>query len=312
MTLKDYADKLTHLSVGRVGSHERPHKPVLLLAIASLVESGCLEGNRIEYGPELLQLFRRLFEIVRTERDDPNNMLDPFWRLRKDGLLNHQPRPGFEQVVEAQSSKPTAHQLSEMCTHSSLPDELYELLQARDDRDQLREAIISRYFASHAADLRQLIEQERGIAAYERQLEDAAACDSVPPTGQDESVRDQAFRRVVLRAYDYRCTACGLRVVLDDLVLVDAAHLIPFSIGHDDDPRNGLALCKNHHWAMDQALIAPTVRMKWRSSRCLDDRIEGQRDLIGLNAKPVIPPKSTRFQPKEDSLRWRQERLRRP
>ena len=41
--------------------------------------------------------------------------------------------------------------------------------------------------------------------------------------------RDAAFRRTILEVYDYRCAACGIRVLLNHAMsLVEAAHLIPF------------------------------------------------------------------------------------
>jgi HNH endonuclease len=39
--------------------------------------------------------------------------------------------------------------------------------------------------------------------------------------------------------------------------VVEAAHLVPFNVTRDDNPNNGLALCPNHHRAMDRFLIAP-------------------------------------------------------
>jgi len=75
-----------------------------------------------------------------------------------------------------------------------------------------------------------------------------------------QSGRNRAFRRKVLEIHDYQCAACGLRIKMpevSDLTFVDAAHLIPFSESQNDHPNNGLALCKNHHWAMDRHLIAP-------------------------------------------------------
>jgi len=44
-------------------------------------------------------------------------------------------------------------------------------------------------------------------------------------------------------------------------------------------------------------------------SRRLDERIEGQRELIGLAGKPVIPPSEEKFYPAPESLRWREEHL---
>jgi hypothetical protein len=78
-----------------------------------------------------------------------------------------------------------------------------------------------------------------------------------------------------------------------DDVLVQAAHLIPFSTSRNDNPTNGIALCPNHHWAMDRRLIAPCPDDRkpagiWRvNSERLDERIEGQRDLVALAGHSV-------------------------
>ena len=39
---------------------------------------------------------------------------------------------------------------------------------------------------------------------------------------------------------------------------VEAAHIYPKSEGGSDDVRNGLALCKFHHWAFDNGWISIT------------------------------------------------------
>lgn len=128
--------------------------------------------------------------------------------------------------------------------------------------------------------------------------------------------RDGAFRRTILEVYDYRCAACGVRVLLDQsMSLVEAAHLIPFNISRNDKPTNGIALCPNHHWAMDRHLIAPVPDGKkragiWRvNEERLDDRIEGQRDLVAIAGKSVFPPGEEKFFPALESLRWRAEHL---
>jgi putative restriction endonuclease len=133
--------------------------------------------------------------------------------------------------------------------------------------------------------------------------------DALPPG------RDAAFRRTILEIYDYRCAACGIRVLLDAEALVEAAHLIPFGISRNDKPTNGVALCPNHHWAMDRYLIAPCPDRKgragvWRvNDERLDDRIEGQRDLVALAGKCVIPPSEEKFYPAIESLKWREEKI---
>ena len=39
---------------------------------------------------------------------------------------------------------------------------------------------------------------------------------------------------------------------------VAAAHIIPWRYSHNDDPRNGMALCGLHHWTFDEGLVTIT------------------------------------------------------
>ena len=81
------------------------------------------------------------------------------------------------------------------------------------------------------------------------------------------------------------------------------------------DPFFGLTPFSNHHWAMDRHLIAPVPNGKkpagiWRvNEERLVDRIEGQRDLVAIAGKSVIPPGEEKFYPALESLRWREEHL---
>jgi len=63
--------------------------------------------------------------------------------------------------------------------------------------------------------------------------------------------RDSKFRPAVLQAYSYKCCVCSC-----DLKLVDAAHIVPVSHAKStDDVTNGLAMCRLHHGAYDNALL---------------------------------------------------------
>lgn len=77
-----------------------------------------------------------------------------------------------------------------------------------------------------------------------------------------------------------------------------------------DHPSNGLALCKNHHWAMDRFLIAPCPDGVWQtSSRLIAHRSLGEKDLVSLSGQPILPPTDEAFRPSSAALQWRQERL---
>jgi len=98
--LKEYLARFQDLNCGRVGDHERPHKPVMLLTVIDLIENGHVPQNRITLSPELLELFRRYFDVVRTPQDQPT-AINPFFFLRGDGFWHHHPHPGQERAYAA-------------------------------------------------------------------------------------------------------------------------------------------------------------------------------------------------------------------
>jgi putative restriction endonuclease len=299
-TWQQWLERLYNLRRDKRGSHERPHKPVLLLAILDLFDRGILSHNQVPFSPELIKTFERYFEVVAQEDDQPS-IENPFYHLSGDGfwqiLTKSNNRPLYE--VGNASRPPVTRLLRE--SYGRFDHDLWSgIVTAAKSRRQLREALISRYFPDHRD-----------------QLEALAGRQNVPPPAlaEDPPGRDVAFRHTILDIYDYRCAACGIRVRLrDNLSLVEAAHIIPFGVSRNDKPDNGLALCPNHHWAMDRFLIAPCPDPAhragiWRVGSALDPRIEGQKDLVALTNQPVIPPGEEKFYPALESLRWREQHL---
>ena len=68
--------------------------------------------------------------------------------------------------------------------------------------------------------------------------------------------RSLAFRKSVLTQYGNRCAICRAGLLAPTgLYVVEAAHVVPRSEWGADDVRNGIALCRNHHWAFDSGLF---------------------------------------------------------
>jgi hypothetical protein len=78
-------------------------------------------------------------------------------------------------------------------------------------------------------------------------------------TDSRRRVRDQAFAELVKEAYNQTCAVCGSsRETPAGNPEVEAAHIYPKEHGGADDVRNGLALCKLHHWAFDSGWLSLT------------------------------------------------------
>jgi putative restriction endonuclease len=307
MSLAFYEDRFARLNVRGVGKRESPQKPAMLLAVLDLFAQRTMRENRITFSPELLELFAEYFEAVRGEGDRATP-IHPFFYLREEKFWQHRARTGQEAALIALKGPPGVKGFLAIADYVFLDDELFLLLHHRDNRAALREVLITRYFSAWRTKVAAIAEKESRIAAYQRWLDEGEGTGESPKV--PEFVRETAFSRIVRRAYDYRCAACGLRVVLEGgLYIVDAAHLIPFAESHDDDPRNGIALCKNHYWAMEQNLIAPGTDRAWHVLKPLDDRLEGQRELIPLDGRTLLLPQERRYHPKEEGLRWRERGL---
>jgi len=93
------------------------------------------------------------------------------------------------------------------------------------------------------------------------------AVDSPPQLTDDEErytvsrqrARDSAFALLVKEAYESRCVFCGSqRETPKGNPEVEAAHIYPKEENGSDDVRNGIAVCKLHHWAFDTGWLSIT------------------------------------------------------
>gem|GEM_PF-5268008 len=80
-----------------------------------------------------------------------------------------------------------------------------------------------------------------------------------------ERGRHARFRiEVVIVAYRHTCALTGCRMTTlgrDKMEsIVDAAHIHEFRDSRNNDPRNGLALCKNAHWQFERGLAGLLCR----------------------------------------------------
>ena len=311
MSLSTYVDRFRRLNVNVAHGRASPHKICMLLAVLDLARGGALTENRVEFAPPLLERYALYFNAVRAEGDHPNPYF-PFFhlagRLRGGGesFWHLQPRPGREHVLSSMSTARTAKQVTDNIDHARLDAELFDLLQDPHAVDTLSAVLAETWFDRGLQDLDAVVGRTRQINRYERLLRSSGAPALIAAEAAPSYVRDPAFRRVVTEIYDFRCAATGLRFVLPDgAAMVEAAHIHPFSEAGDDDPRNGLALTPDMHWALDRHLIAPDTDFRWRVSRALDRRIPDYQVLTELEGKPLFLPREAHMYPKREAIEWR-------
>lgn len=86
-------------------------------------------------------------------------------------------------------------------------------------------------------------------------------------------VRDRAFRKLVLQAYDCRCALTGLKLINGGgRAEVEAAHIKSVEADGPDTIGNGLALSGTVHWMFDRGLVSLDDDLRILISRQVNDR----------------------------------------
>lgn len=119
-------------------------------------------------------------------------------------------------------------------------------------------------------------------------------------------MRDRAFRRVVLRAYEERCAVTGLRLINGGgRAEVEAAHIKPVGSNGPDIVNNGVPLSGTVHWMFDRGLISIADDLSILISRHVNDR--GSVETLINSTGRLIGPTLQRDRPHPAFLSWHRE-----
>lgn len=124
---------------------------------------------------------------------------------------------------------------------------------------------------------------------------------AIPP----DKVRNQGFRKAIVKLYDHRCALCGIKILTpENHTVVDAAHIIPWSVSNDDRPTNGMALCKLCHWSFDEGLMAVNSKFQVMVSQTVkkDPNLPGH--ILTLSERPIFRPSESQYWPVQENFQW--------
>jgi len=290
-----YLNKIRNLNRNRNHGTPAPHKPLLILAAIDLIEQGKVLNNQILPNTEFVEAFLKYWNLIRSDR--PRIFL-PFYYLKSDGFWHlHAKSNGTIYAFRSMT------QVAENVAFASFDDDLFALLLQPIEREAIRQTIIEIYFADDAEVFRAAICEDQRNFSLENLLSEQANLETARTF--DKPKRSRLFRGVIMRLYDYTCAACRFRLVtLDGMTAVDAAHIVPFSVSHDDGIGNGLALCKLHHWAFDNGLISIDDKFCLLVSVTFEESGNEYFALNNLQSKSIFLPKEKPFRPSISMLRW--------
>lgn len=286
-----------------------PHKPILLLAVLDGIIRGEVTRNQIELTPQLTAAFRDYWRVLVVEDTWQERIANPFrfmvqegfWELRKNDL---------PVTTQALGMNPSIRQMTTEVDEAKLASDLWELLQDRSAIYTLRTFLLQSYFDKKGADIQLALHPDP--MNYEAERLKAEAQSRFRPKhvreGRDETgyyVRHALFPKVVKSLYNHACAVCGLNVHAEiGGSLVDAAHIMPFGLFHNDDPRNGIALCKNHHWGFDAGWFTATTEYKILISPSLNSALTYLSD-----GAPLLLPAQREYAPAYEALIWHQQNV---
>lgn len=116
--------------------------------------------------------------------------------------------------------------------------------------------------------------------------------------------RGRAFQRAVSEAYRGACSLCnGGLLHPNGRAELEAGHIVSRSIRGSDDVRNGLLLCKAHHWAFDAGLVSISNDFKVIVPIQVRE-INRNETLSRLHGSQIALPEQEEFWPALEALEW--------
>jgi putative restriction endonuclease len=138
-----------------------PHKPLLLLSIIDLIESGLICSNRIELNDTLVATFKSNVTkyIGRSAIFDPN-IGQPFYHLLHEPFWHLSPAPDSEEEKIATTSqngkKKVNYSISSLRAnyrYALIDPELFYLLQDNEARSELRKTLTDKYISTQPSSI---------------------------------------------------------------------------------------------------------------------------------------------------------------
>ncbi|MHC2990182.1 restriction endonuclease [Pontibacter sp. HJ8] len=306
--LNTYLKKFTKLRQGVTKYGKAPHKPVLLLAFIELFEKGELTENRVLISPELVALFKESFALlVRTAHK--SDFFLPFYHLSGEGFWTVQTKLGSPlQVYIGNFSK-----LNEVVAFGCFSEELYTLLLHTETRNILKTALLDRYFPDTKTDF--LNTKQGGyiqnLKSFLLNESPAGYTLAVNETDEEEQfIRGGLFKKLVPQVYNNTCSISGMRLVSNHgFSMIDACHIVPFSLSKDDKINNGLALCPNLHRAFDRGLISVDEKLQALVSDKIAEDLTNSYALQHFKGKRVSLPFGAKHYPSAENLAWHREHV---
>ena len=284
-----------------------PHKPVLLLTLLELIDKGSL--NQFTPDVDLVGIFQENWRLLVNTSHRPD-FTQPYYYLQSDKVNNEPiwqliPQPGAIMHDYIRS----VNTLVQVISHGQLHPDIFNYLTIPENRDYVRQQLLQIYFPDTAAHFNQSKYNHEGFYHDLQHLvlnEPASRKKTIIVETEEEIyVRSGLFKRLVPQIYEQTCCISGMRLNSTfGHTYVDACHIIPFAISHDDRVINGLALCPNLHRAFDRGLIGINDDYEIQLSTHIHEDQDHHYSLAKFAGKRIRLPQNKNAWPGLEMLDW--------
>lgn len=310
MDLKHAINILTNLHVDR-SRGLAPHKPIMVLSILDLIERGLITDGKVTFSEDLLHAFRTYWEKMEIVHGSRNPAL-PFFHLKSDGILDLVAVKGKETALAETRQIKTISGMETLVDHAEIPGPVWDILRVPANRKAVMDAIVETYFSKTGASPTSVYDTLRQEIQTTRTLKDLQMANFKLDWTEimADKRRDYSFRDAILFLYDFSCAVCRLRLKTSTgNTIVDASHIAPFSRFQNDDLRNGIALCKTHHWLFDEGLISLDTDHTVLVSNVLHENHPTEWYITQYRGMKVRLPQEKQFHPHPEALEWHRENI---
>lgn len=288
---------------------QAPHKPFLLLSILDRIEQGAIQDNKVELTQDLTDTFFTYWNAIMGENKITTIAL-PFFHMKSEPFWELRYRKGKSKY----KSSPSLGGLQDRVEFAVIEPALFDKMMNAVDRERIRHLLVSRYFSKAASEkVMQIGAFNLNAWDYSEEVLNMVAEPFVPYQSDREKrklvqryeqVREAGFSTTVRKNYEYHCAVCRNRLITPGgHTLVEGAHIIPWSESNNDDPRNGLSLCRTHHWMFDEMMLTIRDDFTVRLSYWVERNENKMEETVRLKNSEILLPNDSRYYPSSEALR---------
>lgn len=334
--LSYYCQRFRELNVSKTAQGEALYQPILLLSVIDLIALGLIKNHYIFITEDLRNTFNNYRDILTAQTNvidertkNKSSLSLPFFHLQNEqGFWHLDYKPEYHQVVQINKKatndkiRKSIIQLAKYVNYAFIDQTLFDLIQDKESRQELVDALVTRWFSARENSLENLLKANQLFQAFiQKEIKNLSQREDSEKEQKfyfrKAAARDSIFGKAVVGLYDYKCAFCKLKVNNSlNQNIVDGAHIEPFIISFNNQLNNGLSLCKNHHWAFDKGWFSISDDYKIIVSNDLQEESPyAQRKMQDFNGESIHLPNATKYSPAQyypspESLKWHRKKWR--